>query len=366
MPRPRSTHVADVKARLIARLQTNFHRPGDRFLSARAVAGKFGISYQTAHRLLAELQTEGHLLRHAASGTYLPGEPAAIAGVTLLFHPRSKRPGSFGHRLAAELATALARDGVRFRLLQTENPSPVAAESFPVVWEVPSAISMLAARQRPALLINDRPPPGLHSLQIDSVSTDDYSGGVCAAQLIQQKLAGASGLLAPLSIAPEKRAGAKRSNAPDLRRIRESTGASNNWKIAILSGPPGDSRSNQRVAGFISLLPSSVTPCPTWFLEDALLAAPKVLGPAPDAIFCCNDRLAQALIVYAKERGLTLPPIVGFDDAPIAEQLDLTTIAIPWGPLLSTAVSLIRRRLAGDVSGPVHQIFPPRPVIRSL
>jgi len=264
---------------------------------------------------------------------------------------------------------ALARDDVPFRLLHTENPSPIAAESFPVVWEVPAAISMLAARQRPALLINDRPPPGLHSLQIDSVSTDDYSGGACAAQLLQQKLAGAPGLLAPLSVAPVARGRAKRSGnqaAQNAPRTDASSRASSEWKIAILSGPPGDSRSNQRVAGFLSLLPAAVTTCPTWFLEDALVAAPKVLGSRPDAIFCCNDRLAQALIVYAKERGMVLPPIVGFDDAPIAEQLDLTTIAIPWGPLLSTAVSLIRRRLAGDVSGPVHQIFPPRPIIRSL
>ena len=150
MPRPRTQHVIDVKARLIARLQTNFHRPGDRFLSARAVAGKFAVSYQTAHRLLAELQAEGHLLRHRASGTYLPGKAEAIASVTLLFHPRARRPGSFGHRLAAELATALARDNIQFRLFHTELPSPIAPETFPVVWEVPTAITLLAARQRPA------------------------------------------------------------------------------------------------------------------------------------------------------------------------------------------------------------------------
>jgi hypothetical protein len=41
-------------------------------------------------------------------------------------------------------------------------------------------------------------------------------------------------------------------------------------------------------------------------------------------------------------------------------------MAIPWGPLLSAAVGLIKRRLAGDVEDAVHQIFPPRPVVRGL
>ncbi|MEZ0266325.1 MAG: substrate-binding domain-containing protein [Phycisphaerae bacterium] len=355
MPRPRTQHVIDVKARLIARLGTSFLRPGDRFLSARAVAAKFGVSYQTAHRLLAELQSEGHLLRHPASGTYLPGKAEAPKGVTLLFHPRAKRPGSFGHRLASELATALARDGVTFRLTHTEKPATVPPETFPVVWEVPAAVTALAARQRPALLLNDRPPPGLDSLHIDSVSCDDYSGGACAAQLIQQRLAGAAGLIS----ANAERASRRKAAKPEI--LTEPP------RVAILSGPPGDSRSNQRVAGFCSLIPgATITPCPTWYVEDALRLAPQVLAGRPDAIFCCNDRLAQAVILHARENQLALPPIVGFDDAPVAEQLDLTTLAIPWGPLLATAVSLIRRRLAGDAEGPVHQIFPPRPVVRAL
>src|SRR5688500_12447145 len=110
MARPRSQHVNEVKVRLIARLKTNFLRPGDRFLSARAVSEKFEISYQTAHRILKELQDEGHIKRAKASGTFVPGESATPSRLALMFHPRARRPGSFGHRLASDLATALARE----------------------------------------------------------------------------------------------------------------------------------------------------------------------------------------------------------------------------------------------------------------
>lgn len=336
MSRPRSQHVSEVKARLIARLRTNYHRPGERFLSARAVSEKFEVSYQTAHRLLAELSTEGYLHRRNASGTYVPGDSAIPTKVALLFHPRAKRAGSFGHRLLNHLATALAREDLRFTVTYTDATITKPRNTFPVIWEIPAAIETLANRRHFALLLNDRPPPGLPSLHIDSVSTDDYSGGVVAAQLLRERLAKAS----------------------HPSRVTSH--------VCLLAGPRTDPRSNQRIAGFTSLLPGTILHCPTWFLEDALKLAPRLLAQNPAALFCCNDRLAQAVIETARHHQHALPPIVGFDDAPIAEQLNLTTIAIPWPQLLAAAISLIKRRLAGDRSDPVHQIIPPRPIIRSL
>ena len=58
MSRPRSAHVTEVKAALAARLRGHLAHPGGRFFSTRAVAQRFSVSYQTAHRLLAELEAE--------------------------------------------------------------------------------------------------------------------------------------------------------------------------------------------------------------------------------------------------------------------------------------------------------------------
>src|SRR5690606_31690307 len=101
MARPRSEKVKQVKARLVARIHDGLHRPGDRFMSNRAIAEQFQISYQTADRLVRELCDEGLLVRRAQSGTYLPGERATRVGAQLVFHRRARRMGSFGARLLA-------------------------------------------------------------------------------------------------------------------------------------------------------------------------------------------------------------------------------------------------------------------------
>src|SRR5436190_10971201 len=110
MPRPRSEKVEEIKAKLITRLREGFYRAGDRFLSNRAVAQKFGISYQTAHRLVSELCAEEWLERRPASGTYIPGGKSRGDGVQFIFHKRATRAGSFGARLLAALCARLDRE----------------------------------------------------------------------------------------------------------------------------------------------------------------------------------------------------------------------------------------------------------------
>ena len=38
-----------------------------------------------------------------------------------------------------------------------------------------------------ALLLNDRPPPGLEGAFMDAVTTDDFSAGVCAARALKRR-----------------------------------------------------------------------------------------------------------------------------------------------------------------------------------
>jgi DNA-binding LacI/PurR family transcriptional regulator len=101
----------------------------------------------------------------------------------------------------------------------------------------------------------------------------------------------------------------------------------------------------------------------TWFYEEALRAAPLVLKHA--GVFCANDRLAAAVIEAARLKGVALPELIGFDDAPVAERLNFTTMAIPWEDVVAAAVDVVRRRMAGDVRTAAGVIFAPRPVVRS-
>jgi DNA-binding LacI/PurR family transcriptional regulator len=56
------------------------------------------------------------------------------------------------------------------------------------------------------------------------------------------------------------------------------------------------------------------------------------LGPAPAAILCVSDRLAEGAMQELARRGLDVPgdvSVVGFDDAPTAAGLGLTTVRQP-------------------------------------
>jgi len=58
-------------------------------------------------------------------------------------------------------------------------------------------------------------------------------------------------------------------------------------------------------------------------------------------------------------------PVVGFDDAPVAEEPDLTTIAIPRQEMVAGAVGIIRSRIHGRAGAAAKMIFTPRPVMRT-
>lgn len=318
MPRPRSPHVAEVKAALAARLRGDFAHPGGRFLSARAVAQRFAVSYQTAHRLLAELESEGLLRRRAASGSYLPGQRVALRGVQLVFHPRAKRKGSFGAHLQQLLADALAARGLTlvrsWPAPERDTPPRLRRDLYPIFWECRSGVRAAAAARTFALSLNDHPPPGLAGTYIDAVTADDFSGGACAAELLKERTGRARG-------------------------------------FTVLGGPAHDRRSQQRVAGFSAhAADTRVVSAASWFVEAGLACAENVLAANPPGIFACNDRLAEALIVHCRRHQRALPPLVGFDNAPIAEHLRLTTIGIPWRAIVDQAIELAVARVQGSTA----------------
>ena len=338
MSRTRSHHVADAKQQLIARIAEVHHSPGQRFFSNRAVARRFGISYQTADILLRELVEEGVLVRRAASGTYIPGERTEQAGVLLIFHPRARHKNSFGSFLLDQLTSRLDQERIDWRMnwkTAAASTRPLSVSRYPIIWERPEAVDLAIRLKRTALVLNARPPAGIGATLIDSVSVDDFSGGAYAAQhLLAMRLAAD---------------GTRRSRRPVL---------------AVLAGPKHDQRSAARVAGFLSVAPATVISSATWFYEDALDVADQALAAGRDGIFCCNDRLAQAVVRRAADRARPRPQLVGFDDAPVARWLKLTTIAIPWEELVDAVVGAIRRKQASPASAAIAQLVSTRIVLR--
>ena len=331
MGRKPSERVQGVRGELIGRLRDGLYRPGDRFLSAREIAATFGVSYQTADRLLDDLQAAGYVERRAASGTFIPSGGESLSEARLFFSGRARREHSFGARLLSGLTARLTREGFSFSISWAETAEAIPNTVFPVLWEAPGVLAACRRAGRPALLLNARPLPGLDAALLDSVSVDDYFGGACAAEL----LTGPNG----------------------------GTGAG----LAMLTGPDGDPRSDARRDGFLSRTPGAATvSAGGWYTEDGLRVAPDALQRGPRGLFCANDRLAEAVLIYTERVGRPRPRLVGFDDAPVAATRRLTTIAIPWEELLADALEIIRRRLSGDTSAARQRIVTPRPVVRTL
>lgn len=327
MGRQRSARVADIKQRLLSRLQAGVHRPGERFLSSRAVANRFEISYQTAHRLIQELTQEGHLVRQPASGTFVAGERHELCGVQLIFAENADAPGSMGRLILDKLIASLERAEIDYQLSSTTRPVPLPASRFPVVWENPWVADVCARQGRGALLMNAQPPMGRRFAQIDSVDCNEFAGGVFAAELLLEHVAGDDGFV--------------------IMAARDSVHAA------------------RRVEGFQSIVPATVVNTADWPVEHGYRAAPMVARLKPRGVFCCADRLAAGLLQWYREQELEPPGIVGFDNAALAERLDLTTIAGPWDTMVAGAVEIIRRRLGGDNSAGCTRLYTPQPVVRS-
>ncbi len=326
MPRPRSQQTHEAKRRLLLRLTDGSLRPGDRFHSNRAVARMCGISYQTAHRLLDELVEEGYLQRSPSSGTYVAGAVAALEGVELWFHPRARRADSFGAHLLEVVRTPLESAGmvVRVKFAERVKPDP---RFYPIVWECEGALDAIADAQRYGLLLHQQAPPGMKASYIDSISVDDFSGGVAAAEWL-------------------------------MMRGRYK-------RIHVLAGPRGDARSQRRVEGFLTVHPQAqVVWADGWYFEQGLRAAPQVADA--DAVFCVNDRLAEAVIGYARQHHRVVPELIGFDDAPVAAELGISTVAIPWQEMAGAVLRVAMRRLAGEPHPAACTVIAPRPLTRVL
>jgi DNA-binding LacI/PurR family transcriptional regulator len=162
---------------------------------------------------------------------------------------------------------------------------------------------------------------------MDSISVDDELGGVMAGEIFRSRLG---------------------SDA----------------KYVIHAGPRDDARSRARVDGFRKRLSARVVYASTWYLDDATASAARCMRLKPDALFACNDRMAQAIMQYCQDRHIQQPAIIGFDDAPIAESLHLSSIAIPWQALGQATTRLAKLRLNGDHSPGTDVILRPQPVMR--
>lgn len=89
-------------------------------------------------------------------------------------------------------------------------------------------------------------------------------------------------------------------------------------------------------------------------------------SPRPTALLCLSDRLAEGAHRAATRRGLSVPrdlSIVGFDDSPPAERLDLTTVANPQRAKGEHAARAVLQLIEGRPA-PARTLLPTELVVR--
>ena len=150
-------------------------------------------------------------------------------------------------------------------------------------------------------------------------------------------------------------------------------------RIAVISGPPGTSTAQDRVAGYCLALAGAGLP-----LDPALvkrgefrstsgerLTRQLLAGePRPTAIFAANNAIAIGVLEALKQQGLRTPhdvALVSFDDLPDISRLFpfLTVIVQPAYDIGSHAAQLLLDRLEAGVNVPPRHVeLPVRLIVR--
>jgi DNA-binding transcriptional regulator YhcF (GntR family) len=329
MGRRPSGEIDAIRGTLRAMVSDEFRRAGQRFVSARYLSQRFQVSYQTAHRLLTELEGDGLIIRRAGSGSFIAGQKKTLRSALLILARRAKRSGSFGDLLLRQLVLKMEAMELPFEVrFGGIAPKHIREDVYPVLWESPRLMYDLSAAYRFLLVLHDKPPAGIGSLFTDSISVDDFSGGISAGQILSR-------------YSPRR--------------------------PVVIGGPASDRRSQSRIGGFRQIFPSAqVIGAGTWFFRSAVqkIAVPLSSLEA-DAIFCCSDRLAEATLACYQKLQIPAPVVIGFDNAPVAETLGLSTIGIPWEEVARAATGVIKKRLDGRTDHASAIVLPLVPVIRN-
>lgn len=159
------------------------------------------------------------------------------------------------------------------------------------------------------------------------------------------------------------------------RMVAEHLVATGRRTFGLIAGDPRASTSIDRSAGFLETLAEhgiTVDPAlvvPGGFDAPAGSRAAATLlerGPLPDAVFAVNDFSALGALGTFRRHGVRVPDdmaLVGFNDTPLAESVDLTTVRSPMHRMGREGFELLMDLLDGrEVES---RRLPPELVVRS-
>jgi LacI family repressor for deo operon, udp, cdd, tsx, nupC, and nupG len=150
-------------------------------------------------------------------------------------------------------------------------------------------------------------------------------------------------------------------------------------RVAHIAGPVANVLTKERLVGYLAAMRSvGLEPDAGAIVHgDFSIASGRQAVRAfmgiekrPSAIFASNDEMAMGAIGELKRLGLSVPgdvAVVGFDDIEFSEICDppLTTIHQPRFEMGQVAMSLLVRRLRGDIQGDEEIVLPAELIVRA-
>lgn len=147
--------------------------------------------------------------------------------------------------------------------------------------------------------------------------------------------------------------------------------------IAVITGPPNESSSNERLEGYKAALKDHgivfderIALVGDWTKDSGISATLRLLHlkPGPTAIFGFNNSLSMGALSVLKTQGIKVPEkmaLVSFDDVEYGEFLNpaLTTTSTSWYELGRVSASLLLERIANGNSKPQQSIKLPMDLI---
>lgn len=301
-----------------------------------AVADAAGVSIATVSKVVngrpdVAPETRAHVERILHEYSYRPrrGERPQQAGVVaLLFHGPLT---TYSLEILEGVLAAASEVGVEITVSRTDISSQStarllrerSARDWQAVIAVTTAVSELAALTRahlPTVVID---PIGTPGVEVISVGSTNFAGGLAATQHLL-----------------------------DL----------GHRNIAYLGGTTGAACNQARLQGYRGALEAAGVRIPKGYVrsgqfmyEDGLLAGAALLELAqpPTAVFAANDEMALGILEAARMRGVRVPQdlsVVGFDDTEVARVSSppLTTVGQPLRRMGTVALRTALRVAAGE------------------
>ncbi|MEO8606568.1 MAG: substrate-binding domain-containing protein [Chloroflexota bacterium] len=147
-------------------------------------------------------------------------------------------------------------------------------------------------------------------------------------------------------------------------------------RIGMISWPQGYRIGDMRTQGYIEAMQIAGLPIhDQWIahspntMQHAFDAAKQILSskPRPTAIACANDVMAFGAKRYVESMGLEIGTdisLTGYDDTPVAELIDMTSIAQPIALIASKVVDLLLAEISHQRPLDYHLMLEPSLVVR--